>query len=314
MSTGAKPITHAEHTDLWNIVENLAITEGIPAPKVYVIEDPAPNAFATGRDIAHGTIAVTTGLLAMMSKVELEGVIAHELSHIKNRDTLVMTLVVVLLGFVTLLSDFFIRSRLWGSGGGSDNKDNARTIMIVAGFALAILAPIVAQLIQLAISRKREFLADADGALLTRYPEGLASALTKIGAYATPMRTASNATAHLFISNPFGAGAAAGISKLFMTHPPIEERVKALLGKYPVFSITSTTSDMSEKSYDSAHDVNPGGTWIPPHQGPGDSIIPGHFANYPEPPPVYPHDGQWLCSFQEMQEWIAHLLGLHGVH
>ena len=228
VSTGAKPITHEEHTDLWNIVENLAITEGMPAPKVYIMNDPAPNAFATGRDPKHGVVAVTTGLLAMMNKTELEGVIAHEMSHIKNRDTLVMTLVVVLLGFVTLLSDFFLRSMVYG-GGDRDNK--AGTAMVVIGFALAILSPIIAQLIQLAISRKREFLADADGALLTRYPEGLASALTKIGAYATPMRTASNATAHLFISNPFGARSMTGISKLFMTHPPIEERVKALLNR-----------------------------------------------------------------------------------
>jgi heat shock protein HtpX len=182
-TNGAMPIDHDTHRDLWNIVENLAITEGMPAPKVYIINDPAPNAFATGRDPKHGAIAVTTGLLGMMDKTELEGVLAHEMSHIKNRDTLVMTVVVVLLGFVTLLSDFFIRSRMWGGGGSSDDKGGqARTIMIVVGFVLAILSPIIAQLIQLAISRKREFLADASGALLTRYPEGLANALRKIGA------------------------------------------------------------------------------------------------------------------------------------
>lgn len=230
MSTGAKPITHEEHRDLWNIVENLAIAEGMPAPKVYVMNDPAPNAFATGRDPKHAAVAVTTGLLAMMSKTELEGVIAHEMSHIKNRDTLVMTVVVVLLGFVTLASDFFLRSMMFG-GGNSDRDNKLGAIMVVAGIALAILSPFIAQLIQLAISRKREFLADASGALMTRYPEGLASALTKIGAYNAPMRTASNATAHLFISNPFGAKAGKGLSKLFMTHPPVEERVAALLGK-----------------------------------------------------------------------------------
>ncbi len=229
-TTGAKPISRDEHRDLWNIVENLSIAEGMQAPKVYVINDPAPNAFATGRDEKHGALAVTTGLLGMMEKSELEGVVAHELSHIKNRDTLVMMVVVVLLGFVTLLSDFFLRSMFYG-GGSSDRDNKLGAIMVVVGVALAVLSPIIARLIQFAISRKREFLADASGALMTRYPEGLASALTKIGAYASPMKNANNATAHLFISNPFGAQSLKGISKLFMTHPPIEERVKALLGR-----------------------------------------------------------------------------------
>lgn len=229
MSTGAKPITREEHTDLWNIVENLAIAQGMPAPKVYIMHDPAPNAFATGRDPKHGVIAVTTGLLAMMERSELEGVIAHEMSHIKNRDTLVMTVVVVLFGFVALLSNFFLRSMMFGGGNNRDNKLGA--IMAVVGIALAILSPIIAQLIRLAVSRRREFLADASGALMTRYPEGLASALKKIGAYAAPMRTANDATAHLFISNPFGAKSLKGLHKLFMTHPPVEERVAALLGK-----------------------------------------------------------------------------------
>jgi heat shock protein HtpX len=167
----------------------------------------------------------------MMERAELEGVLAHELSHIKNRDTLVMTVVVVLLGFVTLVSDFFIRAQFWGGGGnsGNDSGGQARTVMIVVGFLLALFAPIVAQLIQLAISRKREFLADASGALLTRYPEGLAGALRKIGAYQAPMRRANHATAHLFIANPFGAQARVGLNRLFATHPPIEERIKALL-------------------------------------------------------------------------------------
>lgn len=228
-STGAKPITKEAAPDVYTIVENLAIAEGMPMPKVYVMNDPAPNAFATGRDAKHGVVAVTTGLLGMMNKTELEGVIAHEMSHIKNRDTLVMTVVVVLLGFITLLSDFFLRSLM--HGGGNDRENKLGPILVIAGVVLALLSPLIAQLIQLAISRKREFLADASGALMTRYPEGLASALTKIGAYQAPMRTASSATAHLFISNPFGAKAASGLRSLFMTHPPIEERVRALLGK-----------------------------------------------------------------------------------
>lgn len=228
MSTGAKPISKEAAPDLYNIVENLAIAQGMPMPKVYIINDPAPNAFATGRDPKHGVVAVTTGLLTLLERSELEGVIAHELSHIKNRDTLVMTVVVVLLGFVTLLSDFFLRSMMYGQGGDRDNRLGA--IMVVAGVALAILSPFIAQLIQLAISRKREFLADASGALMTRYPEGLASALNKISSYRAPMRTANDATAHLFISSPFGAQSLKGLHKLFMTHPPVEERVKALLG------------------------------------------------------------------------------------
>ncbi|MCL9972374.1 MAG: M48 family metallopeptidase [Candidatus Pacebacteria bacterium] len=228
-STGAKPVAKEAAPDLYNIVENLAISEGMPMPKVYVIEDAAPNAFATGRDPKHGVVAVTTGLLAMLDRAELEGVVAHELSHIKNRDTLVMTVVIVLLGFVTLLSDFFLRSMMFG--GGQDRDNRLGMIMVVAGIALAILSPFVAQLIQLAISRKREFLADASGALMTRYPEGLASALQKISAYSQPMRTANDATAHLFISSPFGAQSFKGLHKLFMTHPPTEERIRALLGK-----------------------------------------------------------------------------------
>ncbi len=225
-TSGAHP-AGPEHRELERIIENLAITSGMPKPKVYIINDPAPNAFATGRDPMHGAVAVTTGLLNMMEKTELEGVIAHELSHIKNRDTLVMTVVVVLLGFVTLLSDFFIRAQFF-NGGDRDNKVGA--ILIVAGIALAIFAPIIAQLIQLAISRKREFLADASGALLTRYPDGLASALKKIGEYPAAMKRANHATAHLFIGSPFGAKAIRGFNKLFMTHPPVEERIRALLG------------------------------------------------------------------------------------
>jgi heat shock protein HtpX len=229
-SAGAKPAEGTEFLELNRIVENLAITDGLPKPRVFIINDPAPNAFATGRDPAHAAVAVTTGLLSMMTKTELEGVLAHELSHVKNRDTLVMMVVIVLLGFVTLLSDFFIRSQLYGrhndNGGG-----RLQVIMVIVGFALAILSPLVAQLIQLAISRKREFLADASGALMTRYPEGLASALQKIGAYPAPLRHANHATAHLYIANPFGSSAMRGLNRMFATHPPIEERIKALLGR-----------------------------------------------------------------------------------
>ncbi len=227
--SGAAPAPEREYRELHNIVENLAITAGLPKPRVYIITDPAPNAFATGRDKEHAVVAVTTGLLAILNRTELEGVMAHELSHIGNRDILVSTVVVVLVGFVTLLSDFFIRSTFWGGGRGGDRDGRAQAIFMIIGIVLAILAPIIATLIQLAISRKREFLADASGALLTRYPEGLAAALQKIAADSTEMRRANHATAHLYISNPFkGKKAASFFGKLFMTHPPVEERIKAL--------------------------------------------------------------------------------------
>ena len=229
--TGAKPVTNDSHPDFYNIVENLSITAGIRMPKLYVIDDPSPNAFATGRNPEHAAVATTSGLLAILNRTELEGVIAHELSHIGNRDMLVSTVAVVLVGFVTLLSDFFIRMSMFG---GRDRDNKVSGIIIIAGFLLAILSPIIATLIQLAISRKREFLADASGALLTRYPEGLASALQKIGAYSRPMARANHATAHLFISNPFGATdgnkSIGFLTKIFMTHPPIQERIKALIG------------------------------------------------------------------------------------
>ncbi|MGB3921836.1 MAG: M48 family metallopeptidase [Minisyncoccia bacterium] len=223
----AKPVTREEHFDLWNATENLSIAAGLPMPKLYVVEDPSPNAFATGRDKNHAVVAVTTGLLSILDKNELEGVIAHELSHIGNRDMLVSTVVVVLAGFVTLISDIFLRSRFYG---GSRNN-RATGVILLIGLALAILAPLAATLIRLAVSRKREFLADASGALLTRYPEGLASALKKISASAVPMRTANDATAHLFISSPFGPKRFSAFHKLFMTHPPVEERVRALVGE-----------------------------------------------------------------------------------
>lgn len=227
---GARPVTRKTHFDLWNITENLSIAAGLPMPKLYVIEDAAPNAFATGRDEKHAVVAVSTGLLNMLEKSELEGVIAHELSHIKNKDMLVMTVTVVLLGFITILADIFIRMTLYGGFRGN-NDSKAGLVIGLVGIVFAILAPITAQLIHLAISRKREFLADASAGLMTRYPEGLASALEKIGAYKQPMKRANNATAHLFISNPFGsAKRGKRLAKLFSTHPPMEDRVNALRG------------------------------------------------------------------------------------
>lgn len=223
----AQPVTHDANPELYNIVENLAITAGLPMPKVYIVPDMAPNAFATGRNKEHAAIAVTAGLLRILNKNELEGVIAHEMSHIGNRDTLIGTVVVVLVGFVTLLSHFFLRSTAWGIGPRRNDREGGGGILVLLGIVLAIVAPLTATLIQLAISRKREFLADASGALLTRYPEGLASALKKISANAAPLAHANDATAHLFIANPFGPSIK-GISKLFMTHPPVEERIAAL--------------------------------------------------------------------------------------
>ncbi len=223
--SNARPASEAEYPELHRIVENLAITAGLPKPKVYIIPDRAPNAFATGRNKDHAAVAVTEGLLAMLDRSELEGVIAHELSHIGNRDILISTIAVVLAGFVSIVSDFFIRGGIRRS---SDNERGGNGIFVIVGIVLMILAPIFATLIRLAISRKREFLADASGALLTRYPEGLAKALEKISSYSQPLQHATNATAHMYISNPFGAKAVQGINNLFATHPPVEERLAAL--------------------------------------------------------------------------------------
>ena len=225
---GAKLASRAEYFDLYTTLENLSITAGLPMPKVYVIQDVAPNAFATGRDKNHAVVAVTTGLLSILDKTELEGVLAHELSHIGNRDMLLSTVVVVLVGFVAILSDVFTRSLFFGH---RDNDNKGGNILMLVGIVFAILAPIFALLIQLAISRKREYLADATGTLLTRYPEGLASALQKIGQYSKPMNRQSSAIAHLYISDPKGSRLGKKIGGLFATHPPIEERVKALVGK-----------------------------------------------------------------------------------
>lgn len=228
--TGAKPVTKAQAPELYNIVENLAITAGLPMPKVYIMQDPSPNAFATGRNPEHAVVAVTTGLLSILDKNELEGVVAHEMAHIGNRDMLVMTVAVVLAGFVAILADFLSRALFMGGG---DNRDRS-PIFLILGIAGIILAPIAAQLIQLAVSRKREYLADATGALLTRYPEGLASALEKISRSHIPMQTASHATAHLFISDPYAAEGKRSlgqkISGLFATHPPAAERIRLLRG------------------------------------------------------------------------------------
>jgi len=226
----AKPADAPEYLELNRIVENLAITAGLPKPRVYVVNDQAPNAFATGRNAEHAIVAVTTGLLGMLDRNELEGVVAHELSHIGNRDMLLSTVAVVLVGLVTLVADFAIRASLFGAGR-SEDREGQSPVVAIAAIAVMILAPILATLLQLAISRKREFLADASGALLTRYPDGLASALRKISSYQAPLRHANTATAHLYISNPFGPRAASSfVSKLFSTHPPVADRIKALIG------------------------------------------------------------------------------------
>ena len=226
--THAKPALRENYQGLWNVLENLSITSGLPMPKLYVIDDPAPNAFATGRSPKHSAVAVTTGLLKILNRTELEGVIAHELSHIGNRDMLLSTVAVVLVGFIAILSDFFYRTSF--RGGRRDHKGGG--VLLVLAVVAIVLAPIAARLIHFAISRKREFLADASGAMLTRYPEGLASALDKISMFRMPMQRASHATAHLFISNPFGAQSLSGfINRIFSTHPPIEDRVKALREK-----------------------------------------------------------------------------------
>lgn len=225
----AKEITHDEGREIYHIVENLCITAGLPVPKIYIIEDSALNAFATGRDPEHGVICLTTGIIAKLEKAELEGVIAHELSHIGNRDILLSTVVVVLVGFITLMADWFRNWTIF-SNKSRDNENGGgqlQLILFIIAIVLSILAPIAAMLMQLAISRKREFLADADGALLTRHPEALARALEKISADPEKLEAANRATAHLYIANPFKGKK---VSKLFQTHPSIEDRVKALRG------------------------------------------------------------------------------------
>lgn len=234
-STRAREVTPQEQPRLHNIVEGLSIAAGIPKPRVYVIPEQAPNAFATGRNPDHSSVAVTEGLLSTMNRVELEGVIGHELSHVVDRDILVGTLVATLVGAVVLISEFFMRSWWWGGirgrRGGDRSGGGIEAIIFAVGLALLVLAPIIGQIVRLAVSRQREFLADAQGALLTRYPPGLASALRKIGAASgIPMRSANNATAHLWLNQPSriqGEGMGP-LEKLFNTHPPIEERIRRL--------------------------------------------------------------------------------------
>ncbi|MEK9154943.1 MAG: M48 family metallopeptidase [Patescibacteria group bacterium] len=229
----ATPIQKIDNPELYNIVENLSITAGLPMPKIYIVRESQPNAFATGRNPEHAVVAVTSGLLEKLNKSELEGVIAHELSHVGNRDILISTVIVVLVGFISILSDMFLRSRYFGFSGRRDRGSGGQVqgILMIVGIILAVLAPFAATLMHLAISRKREFLADASGALLTRYPEGLASALEKISSDASPMSVANNTTAHLWLDDPFkGKNKTTWLHKLFMTHPPAEERIKSLRG------------------------------------------------------------------------------------
>jgi len=230
--TRAKPIEMKDNPELYRIVENLCITAGLPLPKIYILNETQLNAFATGRDAKHAVVVVTKGLLGRLDKSELEGVIAHEISHIGNRDMLLATVVVVFVGVVVTMTDFFFRISFHGGfGGRRSGREGGQIKMVIMliALALAILAPIFATLIRFAISRKREFLADASGALLTRYPEGLARALEKISSDSTPLRVANDATSHLYIANPFkGEEKTTWLHKLFLTHPPVEDRIKAL--------------------------------------------------------------------------------------
>ncbi|MCL6096686.1 MAG: M48 family metallopeptidase [Patescibacteria group bacterium] len=231
-TSGAKQIKKTDNPELFRTVENLCIGDGLQMPRIYIINDPSPNAFATGRDPKNSVICFTTGILDKLNNIELEGVIAHELSHVKNYDIRLMGVVAILVGFIALLANLFMQQLWFGGIGGRDRDDrgnNFQAIFLLIGIVLAILSPIAATLIQLAVSRKREFLADASGALLTRYPEGLADALEKISKDPIALKKANNATAHLFIVNPFkGKTAKSLFSSLFETHPPVEERIKAL--------------------------------------------------------------------------------------
>ncbi|MBI5728755.1 MAG: M48 family metallopeptidase [Candidatus Magasanikbacteria bacterium] len=229
-SSGAKPIAKADNPEIFRLVENLAIAAGLPSPKIYIIEDPAINAFATGRKPELATIAVTTGAIQKLEKTELEGVLAHELSHIGNYDIRFEMLVAVMVGAIAIMANIFLRSRFFFGGRRSSRDEGANQIamiFVVAGIVLAILSPLIAELIKLAVSRKREYLADASGALLTRYPAGLAGALKKIANDNLATTNASTATAHLYFTNPFKTG---GFRNLFSTHPPLEERIKKLTG------------------------------------------------------------------------------------
>lgn len=225
----AREVAKDEYPYLYNTIEGLSMAAGIPTPKMYIIDDTAPNAFATGRDPNHSAIAVTTGLLEKMDRLELEGVLAHEISHIQNYDIRLASLTVVLVGVVALLSDWTLRTFWWGGGRrrSRSRQSSGSAVVLIAGLILAVLAPIIAQFMRLAISRKREFLADASAAMLTRYPEGLASALEKLTADAEPLEVANKATAHLYIVNPLKERGG-WVNGLFSTHPPIEARIRAL--------------------------------------------------------------------------------------
>lgn len=225
--TKAKPIEKKDNPELYRVVENLCITAGLPLPRIYILNEAQPNAFATGRDEKNAVIVVTRGLLERLEKTELEGVIAHEMSHIGNRDMLLAAVVVILVSIIASLSNLFFRINFWREN--RESKGSEGAILLILGIAAAILAPLAATLIQLAISRKREFLADTSGVLLTRYPEGLIRALEKISADPNPLRVASHQTAHLYISSPFrGKQTTNWLTKLFMTHPPIADRIQAL--------------------------------------------------------------------------------------
>ena len=224
----ASPIKKSDSPELYRIVENLCISAGLPLPRIYIIPESQPNAFATGRDDKHAVVAVTRGLLEKLDRAEIEGVIAHELSHIKNYDIRVMTIVIICVGIITLMTDFFLRAHFFLGGKRNDhNAGQLGAVLMIVGLVLAILSPVFATLIQLAVSRKREYLADASGVLLTRYPDGLAQALEKINRYNQPMPRANHATAHLYIANPFN-GLNKKISALLSTHPPIQDRIARL--------------------------------------------------------------------------------------
>lgn len=228
MTTGAQKADKKNFFNFYTVTQNLSIASGLPMPSLYFINDPSPNAFATGRDPKHSVVCATTGLLEMMDRAELEGVIAHELSHVKNFDILLASIVAVLVGTLALISDWVLRSVWWGRGSDDDNRNNRNPIFFILLIVSLILTPIIATIIQLAISRKREYLADASAVLLTRYPEGLARALEKLKNSSIPLHKAASSTAHLFIDNPFKKKNSSWFINLFSTHPPIEERIRIL--------------------------------------------------------------------------------------
>jgi len=228
MTTGAQKADKKTFFNFYSVAQNLSIASGLPMPSLYVINDPSPNAFATGRDPKHAVICATTGLLEMMDRTELEGVIAHELSHVKNFDILLASIIAVLVGTLALISDWVIRSMWWGRGSDDDGRGNRNPIFFVLLIISLILTPIIATIIQLAVSRKREYLADASAVLLTRYPEGLARALEKLKNNSAPLQKVTSSTAHLFIDNPFKKKNSSWFTGLFSTHPPIEERIRIL--------------------------------------------------------------------------------------